>query len=125
MGNNIGLLLLGGAAVWVLAQPVPERVVHVRKRKGRAGGMWQTELPHLYGEDEPNIPITPTVSSQSTAQGLEGHLYRSRQAFYKQQGDEGHKILEDDIPAVFGEPQDESGWIIEPHFPLREVNREG
>lgn len=124
MGNNIGLLFLGGVAVWLFSQPVPAKTVTVRRRKGRAGGLWNTELPHLYGHDEPRIPVTPTVGSLGSAQGLVEHLYKSRQAFYKQQEDEGRKILNESLLMVHGEPGDESGWIIEPYFPLSTLNKE-
>ena len=121
-----GALILGaGLALWMIGNK-QDPVQVKRGDKTDTGGLWNTELPHFYQEEEPREPI-PVVGGKplDTGVGLEEHLMRSRQAFFKQQADDGMRIMEQELPALIGEGQDESGWILMPRFANERQPRSG
>lgn len=133
--SGLGLIVVGGAVVWIMSTQSDRKAIPDDAGSGSktdTGGMWQTELPFLYGEDEPRGPLgnsggplaDPAEAqmrhiggrNDDTAVGLEERLHAARQQFLREQFERGMSKHMADIPLRYGDNNDESSWIIEPSF---------
>jgi hypothetical protein len=114
--SYFGLIVVGGALVWAIVSrrdsiKIPSTPIGGSRR--HRGGHWASELPHMYADDEPERPVE-TLLSTGDPVSLEKRLVLNRQAFFEQNRRQGLSTMEDTIPVLLHEGQDESGFILEP-----------